>query len=331
MNKKRIISGIQPTGVMTLGNYLGAVKNWQEMQDDYQSLFFIADLHALTIRQDPKEFRQSCTNFFAQLLACGVDPKKATVYFQSAVPAHCELAWLLNCNTYIGELSRMTQFKDKSQKHSENINAGLFTYPVLMAADILLFKSNLVPVGVDQKQHLEITRNIAERFNNVYGETFVVPEPYIQKTGAKICSLQDPSSKMSKSDKDANATISVFDSDEVTIKKFKRAVTDSGSEIVYREDKPGISNLLTIYATIQNKSVEDAEKEFASFGYGQFKMAVADAVNAALKPVREKYIQLLKDPATILSIAAKGAEQAKVIAEKTLYEVRDKMGLVNNQ
>ena len=302
MNKKRIISGIQPTGVMTLGNYLGAVKNWQEMQDDYQSLFFIADLHALTVRQDPRDFRQSCINFFAQLLACGVDPKKATVYFQSAVPAHCELAWLLNCNTYIGELSRMTQFKDKSQKHSENINAGLFTYPVLMAADILLFKSNLVPVGVDQKQHLEITRNIAERFNNIYGETFIVPEPYIQKTGAKICSLQDPTSKMSKSDKDANATISVFDSEEITI-----------------------------YATIQNISIEDAEKEFTSFGYGQFKMAVADAVNAALKPVREKYTQLLKDPAMILSIADKGAKEAKVIAEKTLHEVRDKMGLISNR
>ena len=225
----------------------------------------------------------------------------------------------------------MTQFKDKSQKHSENINAGLFTYPVLMAADILLFKSNLVPVGVDQKQHLEITRNIAERFNNIYGETFIVPEPYIQKTGAKICSLQDPTSKMSKSDKDANATISVFDSEEITVKKFKRAVTDSDSEIVYREDKPGISNLLTIYATIQNISIEDAEKEFTSFGYGQFKMAVADAVNAALKPVREKYTQLLKDPAMILSIADKGAKEAKVIAEKTLHEVRDKMGLISNR
>lgn len=329
MSKERIISGIQPTGVMTLGNYLGAVKNWEDMQKDYQSIFFIADLHALTVRQDSKEFRQSCINFFAQLLACGVDPSKSIIYFQSSVSEHAELSWLLSCNTYIGELSRMTQFKDKSQKHQENINAGLFTYPVLMAADILLFKANLVPVGVDQKQHLEITRDIAERFNNVYGDTFVIPKPFIPKTGAKICSLQDPTAKMSKSDPNPNATISIFESEDTTLKKFKRAVTDSGSEIVMRDDKPGVSNLLTIYATIQNKTIAEVEKEFTNSGYGQFKIKVAEAVNGHLKPIRESYTRYLSDPAQILELAKKGADSAREIAFNTIKEVREKIGLIN--
>lgn len=327
--KKVVLSGIQPTGTITLGNYLGAVRNWGKMQEEFDSVFFIADLHALTVRRDPAEFRQACMGFFAQLLACGIDPEKAVLYFQSHVHEHTELQWILNCNTYVGEASRMTQFKDKSAKHADNINMGLMDYPVLMAADILLFNTSLVPVGIDQKQHLELTRDIAVRFNNRYGETFTVPEPYIPETGAKICSLQDPLSKMSKSDPDANATVSVIEDEAAIVRKFKRAVTDSGSEIVAREDKPGITNLLNIYAAIEGKTVAAAEKEFAGSGYGAFKVAVGEAVADKFRPIREDYARYLADKAQLAEIAKAGAEKAARMGRRVLAKVKRKIGLVS--
>lgn len=326
--KKIMLSGIQPTGTITLGNYLGAVQNWQKMQSDFNSIFFIADLHALTVRRDPSEFRQTALSFFAQFLACGLDPQKAIMYFQSHVHQHTELTWILNCNTYVGEAARMTQYKDKSAKHADNVNMGLMDYPVLMAADILLFQSALVPVGVDQKQHLELARDIAIRFNNRYGDTFTVPEGFIPKQGAKICSLQNPTAKMSKSDVDANATISVFEDESSIMKKFKRAVTDSGTEIIAREDKPGITNLLNIYSAISGKSVLEAEKEFDGLGYGAFKIAVGEAVVEKFRPMREEYLKYLGDKKYIAEIAAEGAEKAAYLAEKTLCKVRKKIGLV---
>ena len=324
-----MLSGIQPTGTITLGNYLGAVANWGKMQEEFESVFFIADLHALTVKREPAEFRQACTSFFAQLLACGIDPEKAVLYFQSHVHEHAELQWILNCNTYVGEASRMTQFKDKSAKHADNINMGLMDYPVLMAADILLFQTSLVPVGIDQKQHLELTRDIAIRFNNRYGDTFTVPEPYIPATGAKICSLQDPTAKMSKSDPDANATVSVIEDEASIVRKFKRAVTDSGNEIVAREDKPGITNLLNIYAAIEGKTVEQAEREFAGQGYGTFKIAVGEAVAAKFKPVREAYLRYLGDKAYMAEVAKAGAEKAAWMGRRTLAKVKRKVGLVS--
>ncbi|MCM1306424.1 MAG: tryptophan--tRNA ligase [Firmicutes bacterium] len=327
--KKIILSGIQPTGTITLGNYLGAVKNWQKMQSDFDSIFFIADLHALTVRREPSEFRQTALNFFAQFLACGLDPDKAIMYFQSQVRQHAELAWILNCNTYVGEASRMTQFKDKSAKHADNVNMGLMDYPVLMAADILLFNSDLVPVGIDQKQHLELTRDIAIRFNNRYGETFKVPEGYIPTTGAKICSLQDPTAKMSKSDPDQNATISIIDDEATIVRRFKRAVTDSGNEIRMSEDKAGISNLITIYSAIENKPTDAVEREFAGQGYGTFKIAVGEAVAAKFKPIRESYLRYIADKDYILQIAKEGAEKAASLAERTLRKVKKKVGLLS--
>lgn len=327
--KKIILSGIQPTGTITLGNYLGAVKNWQSMQSQFDSIFFIADLHALTVRREPAEFRQTALNFFAQFLACGLDPNQAIMYFQSHVHQHTELQWILNCNTYVGEASRMTQFKDKSAKHADNINMGLMDYPVLMAADILLFQSDLVPVGIDQKQHLELARDIAIRFNNRYGDTFKVPDGYIPKTGAKICSLQDPTAKMSKSDTDQNATVSIIDDEATIVRRFKRAVTDSGSEICVREDKPGITNLINIYSAIENKPVEAVEKEFAGQGYGTFKIAVGEAVAAKFKPIREEYMRYMADKAYIAEVAADGAQKAAGLAERTLKKVKKKVGLVS--
>lgn len=327
--KKLLLSGIQPTGTITLGNYLGAVQNWQKMQADFNSVFFIADLHALTVRREPSEFRQTAVNFFAQFLACGLDPEKAVMYFQSHVHQHTELQWILNCNTYVGEASRMTQYKDKSAKHADNVNMGLMDYPVLMAADILLFNSDLVPVGIDQKQHLELTRDIAIRFNNRYGETFKVPEGYIPKTGAKICSLQDPTSKMSKSDPDPNATVSITDDEATIVRRFKRAVTDSGNEICMRDDKPGISNLLTIYSAIENKPVEACEREFAGQGYGAFKIAVGEAVAAKFKPIREAYGRYVADKSYIAEVAKAGAEKASILAERTLKKVKKKVGLTS--
>ncbi len=327
--KKIILSGIQPTGTITLGNYLGAVKNWQSMQSQFDSIFFIADLHALTVRREPAEFRQTALNFFAQFLACGLDPNQAIMYFQSHVHQHTELQWILNCNTYVGEASRMTQFKDKSAKHADNINMGLMDYPVLMAADILLFQSDLVPVGIDQKQHLELARDIAIRFNNRYGDTFKVPDGYIPKTGAKICSLQDPTAKMSKSDTDQNATVSIIDDEATIVRRFKRAVTDSGSEICVREDKPGITNLINIYSAIEGKPVEAVEKEFAGQGYGTFKIAVGEAVAAKFKPIREEYMRYMADKAYIAEVAADGAQKAAGLAERTLKKVKKKVGLVS--
>lgn len=328
-NKKIILSGIQPTGTITLGNYLGAVRNWRIMQEDFNSIFFIADLHALTVKREPAELRQCANSFFAQLLACGINPEKAILYFQSHVHQHAELQWILNCYTYVGEASRMTQFKDKSAKHSDNINMGLMDYPVLMAADVLLFQSDLVPVGIDQKQHLELTRDLAIRFNNRYGDTFKVPEPYIPTMGAKVCSLQDPTAKMSKSDPDENSRVSIIDDEATIVRRFKRAVTDSGNEICVREDKPGISNLINIYAAIENKTIADVEREFEGQGYGTFKIAVGEAVAAKFAPIREEYLRYLADKSYIAEVAKAGAEKAAYLAERTLRKVKKKVGLIS--
>ncbi|MDD4840090.1 MAG: tryptophan--tRNA ligase [Clostridia bacterium] len=327
-NQKVLLSGIQPTGVMTIGNYIGAVKNWLTMPDDCLSIYFIADLHALTIKQDPTLFRQTALSFYAQYLAAGLDPKKSILYFQSHVPEHTQLQWAMNCFTYIGEAQRMTQFKDKSLKHADNINMGLMDYPVLMAADILLYNTDLVPVGVDQKQHLELTRDIALRFNNRFGDVFTVPEPYITKNGAKIFSLSDPLAKMSKSDVDPNAYVSVIEDADSIMRKFKRAVTDSGNEVVASENKPGITNLLNIYSEMTGKSIADAELEFEGRGYGVFKQAVGEAVVEKLRPMRENYNKLISDKAYLAEVAKDGAERARSIAFKTVRKVYKKLGLV---
>lgn len=327
-DKKIIFSGIQPTGCVTLGNYLGALKNWVELQNDYNCCFSVVDMHSITVRQEPAELRKRCMEFLAQYLACGIDGEENLVFFQSHVPAHAELAWVLNCNTYMGELSRMTQFKDKSAKHATNINAGLFTYPVLMAADILLYQTDLVPVGVDQKQHLELARDIAIRFNNIYGDTFKVPEAFIPKAGAKVMSLQEPTAKMSKSDPNVNGFISILDDDATIMRKFKRAVTDSDSQVIYKEGKDGINNLITIYSAVTGKTVEQIEKDFENLGYGQFKEAVGTAVSEHLKPVRERYAEIIKDKAYLESIYKNGAERAYYIARKTLSKTYRKIGFV---
>ncbi len=329
MDKKIIYSGIQPTGCITLGNYIGALGNWLKLQDDdnYQCLYSIADLHALTVRQNPAEFRARTLSFFAQYLACGVCPEKNIMYFQSHVPAHAELTWILNCYTYVGEASRMTQFKDKSSKHTDNINMGLMDYPVLMASDILLYNTAMVPVGVDQKQHLELSRDIANRFNNAYSPTFTVPEPYISKMGAKIMSLADPTSKMSKSDENINATISILNSRDEVMNKFKKAVTDSDNSIRIGEDKPGITNLLTIYAAVTNKTIDQALAECADMSYGVFKQHVGEAVDTLLTPIRIKYNELMCDKAHLASIAKDGAERANYLAQKMLRKVYKKVGL----
>ncbi|MCR4726240.1 MAG: tryptophan--tRNA ligase [Clostridia bacterium] len=324
----RIYSGIQPTGCITIGNYIGAVKNWLELQKENECLFAVANQHAMTVKQIPQELRERTYSFFAQFLACGLDPEKSILYVQSNVPQHSELCWILSCLTYIGELERMTQFKDKSRKNEDNINAGLLTYPVLMAADILLFATDLVPVGKDQKQHLELARDLAIRFNNRYGETFVVPEPFIPKQGAKITSLQNPLEKMSKSDKDQNATVSIIDPPDLIMKKFKRAVTDSDNRIVFSEDKPGISNLLSIYSAFSGESIESAENRFEGKGYGDFKIAVGEAVADALRPVQEKYATFMADKAELERIMKEGAEKASRIAFRTLRKVKKKIGFV---
>lgn len=329
MDKKKVAySGIQPTGCLTLGNYIGAVSNWLKLQDEYNCIYSIADLHALTIRQHPAEFRKTALSFFAQYLAMGLDANKSILYFQSHVPQHAELTWVLNCYTYIGEASRMTQFKDKSQKHNDNINLGLLDYPVLMAADILLYQTDIVPVGGDQKQHLELTRDLAIRFNNLYSPTFIVPEPYISKTGSKICSLTQPTQKMSKSDIDKNATISIIDSPEQIINKIKRAVTDSENIVEYREGKDGINNLLTIFSVVTGRSIEDITNEYATKGYATFKSAVGEAVVEKLTPVRQEYHKLIEDKSYLKQIAAQGAQKAQNIAYKTLAKVYRKIGLV---
>ena len=327
-NKKRIFSGMQPSGELTLGNYLGALKNWIKLQDDYDCMYSIMNMHAITVRQEPAELRKRSMEVLMQYMACGIDPEKSILFFQSHVPAHAELAWVLSCNTQMGELSRMTQFKDKSKKHADNINAGLFTYPVLMAADILLYQADLVPVGNDQLQHIELTRDVANRFNHYYGDTFTVPEPYIGKAGARVMSLQSPENKMSKSDPNPNGYVWILDPEDVIIKKFKRAVTDSGNEIRAGEDKPGVTNLLTIYSAVSGKTIEEAEKEFAGQGYGTFKQAVGEAVAAELAPVRKRFEELSKDKAYVEETYKKGAETAAKIAYRTLNKVYKKVGFI---
>lgn len=324
--KKVIFSGMQPSGHVTLGNYLGALKNWTNLQDEYNCLFCVVDMHSITVRQDPPTLRRLSRDFLMQYIAAGIDPEESIIYYQSHVPAHAELAWILNCYTYMGELNRMTQFKDKSQAHSENINAGLFTYPSLMAADILLYQTDLVPVGDDQKQHLELARDIAIRFNNAHGETFKVPEGYFGKVGARIMSLQEPTKKMSKSDPDQNGFVSILDSPDVIARKFRRAITDSDNEVRFAPEKPGISNLLSIYSAITGKNIKDSEKDFDGKGYGDFKMGVAEVVIDELKPLQERYNELNKDKAYIDGIIKKNAGAANYQATKTLRKVQRKVG-----
>ncbi|NLZ87914.1 MAG: tryptophan--tRNA ligase [Clostridiales bacterium] len=327
-SKKPVLySGIQPSGVIHIGNYIGAVSNFIKLERDYTCLFGIADLHALTVRQDPAALRRQTQQLAALYIACGLDPGKNIIYCQSHVPAHAELSWVLNCYTYMGELSRMTQYKDKSARHKDNVNAGLFTYPVLMAADILLYQAQVVPVGTDQKQHLEITRDIAERFNAVYGDVFVIPEPYIPKETAKIMSLTDPERKMSKSD-DAESFVSLLD-DEATIRrKFRRAVTDSDAAIrMDPEQKPGVSNLLTILSVMSGRCIEVLCDEFEGKGYGVLKDAVADAVIGVLTPIQQRYHELIADKAYVASVLKAGADKASALAERTLRKVYRKVGL----
>ena len=327
--KKIVFSGIQPTGVMTLGNYLGAVKNWGILQEEYNCAYSIVDMHAITVRQNPADLRKNTLDAYALMLACGIDPQKSIAFIQSHVPQHAELNWILSCYTQFGELSRMTQFKDKSQKHADNINAGLFNYPVLMAADILLYKADLVPVGIDQKQHLELARNIAERFNGVYSETFTVPDPYIAKQGAKIMSLSDPTKKMSKSDENPNGFIAILDDEDTIIRKFKRAVTDSDACVKYADGKDGINNLITIYSLVTGKSVEEIEREFDGRGYGDFKLAVGQAVSDHLKPVREEFSRIRADKVYLEECYKSGAQKASSIANRTLSKVKRKIGWVD--
>lgn len=324
--KKTLFSGMQATGSLTLGNYIGALSNWLTLNEEYQCFYCVVDLHSITVRQDPAELRKRARALLTLYIAAGLDPVKNCIYYQSHVSGHAELSWILNCFTYMGELNRMTQFKDKSAKNADNINAGLFTYPVLMAADILLFQADVVPVGADQKQHLEITRDIAERFNGIYGDVFTIPEPYIGKTGAKIMSLQDPEKKMSKSDENINASIYLTDDTDTVIRKFKRAVTDSDNQIIYSEDKPGIKNLIDIYSTTTNKSIEDVVKEFDGKGYGDFKLAVGEAVASILKPIQTRVEELNKDKAYVDGIIKDNAEKANYFATKTLRKVQKKVG-----
>jgi tryptophanyl-tRNA synthetase len=326
--KKRALSCIQPTGAPTLGNYLGALRNWVQMQDEFECAFAVADLHALTVRQDPPKFRQQILEMYALLLAIGLDPQKNLMFVQSQVPSHAELSWLLSCCTQFGELSRMTQFKDKSAKHADNINLGLFAYPTLMAADILLYQPDYVPVGADQKQHCELTRNIAERFNSIYGNTFTVPEPYIMKAGARVRSLQDPTKKMSKSDENQNAFISLKDDADTVIRKFRRAVTDSEATVRYAEGKDGINNLMEIYGAVTGKTMAEIETEFAGKGYGDFKTAVGEAVAATLKPIQERLATYLADKAQLEALMREGAERAYRISSRTLDKAKKKMGLL---
>lgn len=325
--KKVLYSGMQATGTLTLGNYLGALKNWVKMHEEFTCFYGVMDLHSLTVRQDPVQFRKNARALYALYVAAGLDPEKNCIYYQSHVAAHAQLGWVLDCFTYMGELNRMTQFKDKASKHADNINAGLYTYPVLMAADILLYQANVVPVGVDQKQHLEITRDIAERFNNLYGEVFTIPEAYISESGAKIMSLADPTKKMSKSDENKNATILLLDDRDTIIRKFKRAVTDSGSEVRFSEDKPGVSNLMSIYGCVTGKTMEEIEREFDGKGYGDFKLAVGEAVADELEPLQKRYDELMKDKSYIDQCIKTNDERAAYVAGKTLRKVHKKIGL----
>lgn len=326
--KKTIYSAIQPSGMLTLGNYLGALRNWVMLQNEYDCIYTVADLHAITVRQQTPAFRKQILETYALLIAVGIDPEKSLLFIQSHVAAHSQLSWILSCYTQFGELSRMTQFKDKSAKHADNVNAGLFTYPSLMAADILLYKADLVPVGADQKQHLEITRDIAARFNNIYGEVFTIPEGFIPKVGARVMSLQDPTKKMSKSDENVNSWVAILDKPEDIMRKFKRAVTDSESEVAFREGKDGVNNLMGIYSAITGKNLEAVTEEFAGKGYGDFKNAVGEAVVEELRPVREKFDDLMKNKDFLQETWRKGAVEAEKIANKTLSKVMKKIGFI---
>ncbi len=326
--KQVVFSGVQPSGILTLGNYLGALKNWLDFQDEYDNYYCIVDMHAITVPKEPKELRQSTLQVLANYIAVGLDPQKVTMFIQSHVPAHAELAWALNCSTYFGELNRMTQFKDKSKKQDGNITAGLFTYPTLMVADILLYQTNLVPVGEDQRQHLELTRDVAMRFNNKYSETFAIPEPFISKEGAKIMSLQDPTSKMSKSDANENNFISLSDSDDAIRRKFKRAVTDSVGIVQLNDEQLGVKNLLGIYSKITGEKQEDIVKRYEGKGYAEFKDDVAEVVVEELRPIRTKCEDLMKNKDYLEQIYRAGAEKAENTARKTLRKVYKKIGFI---
>ena len=325
--RKKIFSGIQPSGELTLGSYMGAIRNWNALQAEYDCVYCIVDLHAITVRQDPAQLRRRCLAQLAQYVACGLDPETCVLFVQSHVPEHSELAWILGCYTQFGELGRMTQFKQKSQQHADNITAGLFTYPVLMASDILLYQADAVPVGADQKQHVELCRDIAQRFNGVYGDVFTLPEPLIPKVGARVMSLNNPLNKMSKSDPEG--CVNLLDRPEDIRRKFKRAVTDSETAVRFDPDaKPGVSNLLTIYSSASGKSVADAEAEFSGQGYGAFKAAVGDAVIELFRPIREESERLLSDKAYLEQIYRQGAERARGIAVRTLRKVHRKLGFL---
>ena len=325
-DRKVLFSGMQATGSLTLGNYLGALKNWVTLSDEYECFYSVVDMHSITVRQDPATLRKRARALLTLYIAAGLDPEKNCIYYQSHVSGHAELTWILNCFTYMGELNRMTQFKDKSAKHADNINAGLFTYPVLMAADILLYQADVVPVGIDQMQHLELTRDIAERFNNIYGDVFTVPEPYIGKVGAKIMSLLDPAKKMSKSDENPNASIYLMDDPDTVMRKCKRAVTDSEAHILYRDEQPGVKNLVDIYSACTGKTPDEVLAEFDGKGYGDFKMAVGEAVVSVLKPLQDEVARLEKDKAYIDSVIKTNAEKAQYFANKTLRKVQKKVG-----
>ncbi|MCM1114571.1 MAG: tryptophan--tRNA ligase [Clostridium sp.] len=326
--KKRSLSLIQPTSVPTLGNYLGAMRGWPSFQDEFDTIYGVADLHSITVRQDPQKLRQQTISLYAQLMAVGLDPEKSVLFIQSHVPQHSQLGWLLNCYTQFGELNRMTQFKDKAQQHADNVNAGLFTYPCLMAADILLYQADIVPVGADQKQHLEITRDIAERFNGIYGNVFTVPEPYLVKSGARVMSLQDPTRKMSKSDPNPKGTVYLTDEPNVIMKKFKSAVTDSEMSVRYAEGKDGINNLMSIYSSVTGKDMQAIEDEFAGKGYGDFKKAVGEAVVAELEPVQKRFNELMNDKAYLQDCWVKGAEFAQRLSQRTLDKAMKKIGFL---
>lgn len=329
MDKKLIFSGIQPTGTFTLGNYIGAVRNWGPLQDEYNCIYCVVDMHAITVRQDPAKLRKNTLEAYALLMACGIDPEKSILFIQSHVKTHAELNWILGCSTQFGELSRMTQFKDKSQRHADDVNSGLFTYPVLMAADILAYNADLVPVGVDQKQHLELARNVAQRFNQRYGELFTIPEPYIPKVGAKVMSLQEPTKKMSKSDDNPNACILILDDKDTIIRKFKRAVTDSEAEVCYREGKDGINNLMTIYSSVTGRSFDEITSEFAGKGYGDFKLAVGETVADHLEPVRTEFDRLIQDKAYLKKCYTEGAEKALRYSQRIVSKAYHKVGFVD--
>ncbi len=326
--KKKVLSCIQPSGMLTLGNYIGALKNWLNMQEEFDCTYAVADLHAITVRQEPAKLRQQIYSTAALLLALGIDPEKSNIFIQSHVPAHSQLSWILSCYTQFGELSRMTQFKEKSAKHTDNVNAGLFSYPVLMASDILLYKPDLVPVGADQKQHLEIARDIATRFNHTYGDVFTIPDAYIPKVGARVMSLQDPTKKMSKSDENIHAWVAILDSKDDIIRKFKRAVTDSEARVCIGENKAGINNLIGIYSAVTGKTAEQITAEFEGRGYGDFKLAVGEAVAEELRPIRERYETFIADKKQLEDIYRMGDEKAAYIANKTLSKVMKKVGFV---